>query len=278
MVGAIFEPDSEARGSVVVLSGSGGGIPDGYAERLADAGLRSFALAYFGLPGLPSALVEIAVEDLERGIAWFSTKHAGGGPVDLMGSSKGAELALVLGAYLGDRVRRIVAVAPTSVAWYGLDQSDPSVAGRPSWTCRGAPVPFLPYAETVQPLFGTDGIRVDVCYELSHYGPSDVEKATIPVEQCRGPILLLSGSDDHMWPAAIFADRVVERMSRAGGGGEVVNKVYAGAGHAFLHREFFANVGNDGRPLLDFGGTVSADEAARADAWPRIVSFLAELH
>ena len=35
---------------------------------------------------------------------------------------------------------------------------------------------------------------------------SAVERATIPVEKTRGPILLVSGTDDHMWPSTALAD------------------------------------------------------------------------
>jgi dienelactone hydrolase len=275
LVGTVYESAGQALGFVVVLSGSGGGVPDGYAERLAGHGLTSFALAYFGAPGLPVALVEIPIEGLRSGIEYFRDRWSGGRPVAVMGSSKGAELALILGAHLHDGVDRVVAIAPACVAWYGLDQTDPSSADRSSWTWGGQPVRFLPHVHDVQPLYGSDGMRVDVCYDLSRYDAREVEAAAIPVEQCREPILLLSGGDDHMWPAASFADRVVERMRRHGRASDVTNVVYRGAGHAFLHREFFANRDAHGRPIWDFGGNDADHSAAAADAWPRIASFLA---
>ncbi len=277
VVGAVFEPDTRSHGCVVVLSGSGGGVPEGYAERLASNDLTAFALGYFGATGLPSSLVEIQIESLQSAIDWFRERYAEGAAVGVMGSSKGAELALILGALLGDTIGRIVAVAPSAVAWYGLDQHDPTSGSKSSWTWRDEPVAFLPYCPNAQPGYGPDGMRVDTCYDLSLYDTPDIDAATIPVERCRGPILLLSGSEDRMWPAAMFADRIVERLSTHGRGSDVTSIVYA-AGHAFLHSEFFANVDSNGRPIWDFGGDPKADVTAASDAWPRIVSFFRGAH
>jgi len=274
VVGVVVTPDGEPSGSVVVLSGSGGGVPEGYAARLAESRLIAFALGYFGAPGLPTALVEIPIDGVARGIDWFRDAYLGGGPASVMGSSKGAELALLLGAHLGDAIDRVVAVAPSSVAWYGLDQTDPASGERSSWTFAGRPVPFLPYARDAQPGRGPDGMRLDMCYDLSRYDAAQVDDATIPVEHCRGAILLLSGSDDHMWPSASFAERIVDRLRMNGREAHVTSVVYPDAGHAFLHRAFYPNVTADGRPIWDFGGNEQADAAAAADAWPRIVSFV----
>ncbi|MGH2759152.1 MAG: acyl-CoA thioester hydrolase/BAAT C-terminal domain-containing protein [Actinomycetota bacterium] len=234
--------------------------------------MTAFALGYFGSPGLPRALVEIPIEALRSGVHWFRERFAEDQPVGVMGSSKGAELALVLGSRLGDAIGRIVAVAPTYVAWYGLDQTDPTSGNRSSWTWRGRPVPFLRYSVEVQPDLGPAGMRVDMCYDLARYEAPDIEAATIQVERCHGPILLLSGSDDHMFPAAFFAKRIVERLSSLGRDSDVTSVVYPGAGHAFLHSEFFANVDAGGRPIWDFGGDPEADKVAATDAWPRILS------
>ena len=38
----------------------------------------------------------------------------------------------------------------------------------------------------------------------------------IPAEKIRGPVLLISGSDDHIWPSQRFADRIVARLQGAG--------------------------------------------------------------
>ena len=124
IVGVVFEPAGGSDQFAVMLGGSYGGVPEAPARRLAQQGVCAFALGYFGAPGLPAALIEIPIEALQRGIDWFSDGYAGGRPVGLMGFSKGAELALVLGARLGSSVRRVVAVAPSNVVWFGLKASE----------------------------------------------------------------------------------------------------------------------------------------------------------
>ena len=273
VVGVVYQPEDGPGPPVVVLSGSGGGIPEEYARKLAEYGLTAFGLGYFGAPGLPPALVEIPVEMLGRGIDRFGAEFGDGRPVGVMGSSKGAELALVLASHRGDTVGPVVAVAPSCVVWYGLDRSDVTSMSRSSWTWRGSPLPFLAYREDQLPLTGPDGVRIDVCYDLSQYDPDAIELASIPIERAQGPILLLSGDDDHMWDSAGMAARLVRRAAERETSTVVESVVYAGAGHAFLHREFFPNVDARGRPVWDFGGTSASDGTAAGDAWPRISAF-----
>jgi dienelactone hydrolase len=274
-VGVVFEP-IESTGVAVVLGGSMGGVPEPFARRVAECGVTAFALGYFGATGLPSVLAEIPLELLVRGIELFRDEFASGAPVGLAGVSKGAELALVLAAELPHVIGPTVAVAPSCVAWYGLNFSDPSSMHRSSWTLHGEPVPFLPLAEGRMPDFTEHGMRTDSTYDLSCYTPAQVEAARIPIERARGPILLLAGDDDHMWPAATMSNELAGRMTAFGRSTELTSVVYPDAGHTFLTREFMPPPGSPSSPPIDFGGTVDADLLAAADAWARIGTFLAD--
>src|ERR1700682_1172409 len=144
-IGVVFEPEQGSDHFAVMLSGSNGGIPENPARRLAENGVTAFALGYYGAPGLPAELVEIPIESLERGIEFFRTRFAGPGSIGLLGISKGAELALVLGAQWGSAIGRVVAVAPSHVVWSGLKRPGPGDrrTTQSSWSFRGAPLPFL---------------------------------------------------------------------------------------------------------------------------------------
>ena len=277
IVGAVFEPFGGSDHFVVMLGGSSGGIPEGPARRLAENGVCAFALGYFGAPGLPPALVEIPIEALQRGIEWFSERYAGGRAVGLMGISKGAELALVLGAHLGGSISRIVAVVPSHVVWFGLKPPGPDPDRRStqsSWSLGGVPLPFLACPPNVMPTFSERGLRADAFCDPSAHGPQEVAAARIEVERSAGPILLLSGDDDHMWPSAPMADEIVRRMEDHGRGDDVTNVVYPGAGHVFLMQDFMPLPGPGRGPQYDFGGSTRADQIAGMDAWQRAVSFL----
>jgi len=276
-VGVVFEPAGRSEHFAVMLGGSSGGIPEAPARRLAENGVRAFALGYFGAPGLPSALVEIPIESLQQGIEWFSQTYAGGGAVGLMGISKGAELALVLGAQIGDSINRIVAVAPSHVVWFGVSAPGPDPdrrTTRSSWSLGGVPLPFLPCPPDVVPLISEHGLRTDVFCDASRHERWEVDAARIAVERSTGPILLLSGDDDHMWPAASMSEEIVRRMENHGRVDDVTNVVYSGAGHVFLLQDFMPPPGPGTGPQYDFGGNAPADHIAGRDAWQRAVSFL----
>jgi dienelactone hydrolase len=276
-VGVVFEPDKPANHFVVMLGGSYGGVPEGLARRLAENGVCAFALGYFGAPGLPSALEEIPIESLQRSIESFSERYAGGRAVGLLGFSKGAELALVLGAQLGTAIGAIVAVAPSHVVWFGLTPPGPDPDRRStqsSWSQRGVPLPFLACPPVVMPAFSEIGLRTDVFFDLSRHEPAEIDAARIAVERSAGPLLLLSGDDDHQWPSAAMANEIVRRMEENGRADDVINVIYPGAGHAFFVQQFMPPPGPGTRPSFDLGGNVQADHNAGVDAWQRAVSFL----
>jgi acetyl esterase/lipase len=276
-LGVLFEPAEGSDHFAVMLGGSFGGFPEAPARKLAESGVSTFALGYFGAPGLPSQLVDIPLESLERGIEWFRDRQAGSRSIGLVGFSKGAELALLLAARMRDAIAQVVAIAPSHVVWFGLTSPGSDGDRRSSsssWSEHGKAVPFLPSAPTFNPLFTESGMRTDVFFDLNRYGPSATAAARIRVEQATGPILLLSGADDHQWPAAPMAAEIELRMKEHGRGNDITNVVYPGAGHVFLIREFIppAMLGIGG--LYDYGGTPEADSVAGNDAWRRITNFL----
>src|SRR5260370_7501619 len=115
-IGAVFEPEVASDHFAVMLRGSSGGITEAPARRLAENGVTALALGYFGAPGLPTDLVEIPLESLARGIELFRDRFAGGRSVGVVGVSRGAELSLLVAAYLGDAIGPVRAPAPSPVA------------------------------------------------------------------------------------------------------------------------------------------------------------------
>jgi dienelactone hydrolase len=275
IVGVVFEPAEQSEGFVVMLGGSFGGVPEAPARRLAEHGLTAFALGYFGAPGLPPALVEVPTESVQHGIEWFRETYAANHAVGVLGFSKGAELALVIAAQLGETVGAVVAVAPSHVVWFGL--KPPGADGDPrsecsSWSRGRVGLPFLPRSPELKPVFTEKGLRTDVFFDPTAYEPEAVEAARIPVERIAGPLLLLAGDDDHQWPALPMMDEVVRHMGKRGRAAEVTRVVYPGAGHAFLVQDFLPPPGVG--PAFDYGGTIEADRLAGEDSWRRIAGFL----
>ncbi len=259
---------------MVVLPGSGGGIPAPLAAELASFGFTALALAYFGIEALPPELVEVPVELLAGGIGWLRQHSPRSNRIGILGQSKGAEYALVGASILPEDVA-LVAYVPSNVRWPGITRWQAEGERKGSWTWRGKPLPFLNY--DVTPEFETDSasgrpVRLSLLYGASLDQTDAVEAATIEVERIRGPILLISAEDDQMWPSKRMADEVVGRLIAKKHPFEVRHLSYAGAGHFAGPPSFNAHAGGGGR--FDLGGSADGNAAARTDSWPRVVEFL----
>jgi hypothetical protein len=61
-----------------------------------------------------------------------------------------------------------------------------------------------------------------------------VEHATIPLENRRGPVLLVSGTGDKMWPSPVLAGIAIRRLESHDFKFPFRHQKYEGAGHAIL--------------------------------------------
>lgn len=229
LVGRLFVPEGAGQHpAVIVLGGSEGGVEWSvpWGIPLAERGFVALALAYFGTDPLPARLQSIPLEYFSTAIDWVR-RHPRVDPdrVGLMGFSKGAEGALLVAA-THPTIRAVVAAAPSHVTWPGIT-GDPRVAA-PSWTRAGATVPFVPYD-----LRG--GLTTPFeAYTRSLANASAVTAAEIPVERINGPVLLVSGKGDRLWPSTLMAERVVERLRRHDFRFDAFHLQVEGAGHAAL--------------------------------------------
>jgi dienelactone hydrolase len=96
--------------------------------------------------------------------------------------------------------------------------------------------------------------------------------AAIEVETIDAPVLLVCGERDTLWPSCHMARQLRARAERAGGR-DVRILAYERAGH-----RVFGPAVSAGTPDFDrlgrWGGTPAENNAARVDAWPKIIRFL----
>jgi dienelactone hydrolase len=218
----------------------------------------------------------VPLERIERGLRWLATHPRVAtydGRIAIVGVSKGGELALVVAAAFPDLVGPVVAYTPSSVAWAGIDFGRADGMKRSSWSHDGTPIPWLPHPEGIVPTFSARGIVGLPVYEQGLKDAAAVEQAAIAVERATGPLLLVSGGDDHMWPATRMCEMVVERMRRHGRADAVVHLNYPEAGHSLFPYRKPANAARPPLPF-DLGGSPEADRAAHAAAWPTVVAHL----
>jgi fermentation-respiration switch protein FrsA (DUF1100 family) len=293
LVGRFFLPPAqsgslvnEKRPVVIVLGGSGGGFDLDKAAVLSRHGFATLALAYFGTPPLPSWLHRVPLDYFEAGFAWLAAQPE----IDMqrlgvLGVSRGAELALLLGATF-PQIRSVVAFAPSSITWAAVGRDKATGEIIPSWTWRGKPIPFAPL-----PLRGfmlRSAIPVVVfrrpvvfrnLFRAGLRNREAVERAAIPVEKIPGPILLISGGDDHLWPAAEMSKAILARLKRRNFYYPAEHLHYPCAGH-MLRYPYLPTTSRESRnPHLrnakfSYGGTPAADAEAQADSWRRAVAFL----
>ena len=219
-------------GGVVAFGGSSGGLGSAaaWAPMLASHGLAVLAIAYFGVPGLPDRLAEIPVETVARAAAWLLARDdVGLDRVAVMGQSRGGELALLAGASL-DVIGAVVGVVPSGVVWCGFGAAGPLDV--PAWSVGGRPVPYLPAVDGLPSGVGaSEPVATTPGFARLLRDETAVRAAEIPIERIQGPILLVSGEDDAMWPSTRLSEIVERRAAANGFAHPVVHLRYPDAGH-----------------------------------------------
>lgn len=267
LVADYFAPVAGAQasaGAVIVLGGSEGGLNGsrGLARHLADQGFAAIAVSYFGEPGQLQKLDQVPIEPIGRALAWLKARPDIHGPIAIMGISKGAELAL-LTASREPEIKAVVVGVPSSVVWAGIDMAGGPVGS--SWTANGAPLPYVHY-DLSKGFTGVFNLYND------RLGGAPAE-ARIPVENIHGPVMMISGQADGLWPSSRMAAEVEQRLKDHQFAYPVVSIAYPDAGHG----AFGIPVSPDAPGLARaayLGGTIPGLVAARADGWPRVLAFL----
>lgn len=273
--------DGDARPVVVILHGADGGTEAGerFGPILARMGYVAVGLPYYSpdwgqygppkaLPELAGSFVDIPVDQLAR----LRDALAAMPGVDieqfaLFAGSKGSEFALIAASRY-DWIDAVVAYTPSDIVWEGWGLETLEAEGtRSSFAFEGQALPFMPYRGFVEGLLAGDAADLRAIHENGRADHPEREAAArIPVENYGGALLLIAGEKDAQWNAARQARNIQATRQAAGLRTEVL--IYPEAGHDLI---------GDGGPRQAHrsGGTPEANAAARADAWPRVVTFLA---
>jgi len=262
--------------AVLALGGSDGGSPEYFLNLCVSAGFGCLGLAYWGTAGAQPTMVEIPLERIERGLQWLLGRPdivTVNGRAAVVGASRGGELALLLAATFPDLVGPVVAYTPSSVVWVGVDFTQPGGAPRSSWIHRGQPFPFLPFPANVPPAQSERGMSTLPIFEAGLDDQGAVERAAISIERANGPVLLVSGGDDRVWPAGRMCKMIVDRMSRHERANAVKHLHYPHAGHMLFPYARPSDAMYPAYPI-DLGGTAADDLAAHTAAWPHVIQHL----
>jgi dienelactone hydrolase len=270
LVARLYEPEKGGpHPGILVLGGSEGGIrsAEANAALLASRGYAALAVAYFGMEGLPQRLVGVPLDYLKKAIDWMSARET----IDrrrlaVFGGSKGGELALLLASRF-PALKTVVAYVPSHVVWQGIGGAGSS------WTYQGQPVPYVPYKGMPSTRGANQPLSLMPFYLGSLDNKESVSKATIPVEKINGPVLVISGKDDQLWPSSIMADMVVARLKEHRHPFKFEHLAYESAGHS-IRTIYGPTTRSMGNAQMSLGGQPAANARAQADSWPRALAFL----
>ena len=271
LVGRLYTPaEGGPFAGMLVLTGSSGGLALEPAAALASHGFAALALGYFGVPGRPDELSETPLEYLEAGRDWLAARgDVISDATGVMGWSKGGELSLLLGATYPE-FRAIVAYVPSTLV-YAWGRDDDGMLS--SWTKGGEPVPCA----------GVDGrgntdteppFSIRKGYEAALDDPEQIERASIALERTNGPILMITGEDDAMWPSSPYAELGMRRLRQHEFPHRYEHLCYPRAGH---------NIGlpNARTRLMPgayfaMGGNPADTARAGRSSWAAALAFLDE--
>jgi hypothetical protein len=264
--GNFFEAKAPGpRPAVLFIGGSEGGLLPAIhwlTDSLTGAGYDVLYVCYFGCPGTPPQLTAVPLETFDRALAWLKAQPGvDAARIGVVAGSKGAEAALLVAAPRPD-LRVVVVGMPSSVAWPAIDAHG---APAPSWTLKGEPVPYLPYATASFRKGGVFALYDDALpTERQHLD------AVIPVERIAAPLMLVCGEADTLWPSCKMAGEIAARRAAHRKPPPIILR-YPYAGHGV----FGVPPPTAVAALAQFGGTPEGNLAARADSWPKVLAFLA---
>lgn len=280
VVGTLYRNDETAPlPGVLVIGGSDGGPgAPGVAMLLASHGFAALSLSYFGVPGLSPTLENIPLEYFQKALVWMrSQPDIDSRSIAIYGESRGTEAALFTAAS-DPKVSAVVARSPSFIFWGGVTRAH--LPGKPAWTYHGQPQPYI--ANTLYGDFiltylwdratGTPVRQTPLFLE-------DLARATqqdnlpIPVEQIHGPLMLLAGADDQIWPSAMMAERIMGRLRLHGHAYQDQSLTFPEVGHSIPYVYLPARGVWQNSPF-DVGGSPEGIAKAQASAWPQMLKFL----
>ncbi|MEJ6004933.1 acyl-CoA thioester hydrolase/BAAT C-terminal domain-containing protein [Paucibacter sp. AS339] len=278
------------RAALIVLGGSEGGsyAAKAMAPELASQGYAVLGLPYYSpagwsssgptpaeLPALPASFKNIELELLEKARDWLAQQpEVDAQRIGVYGISKGAEFALNAAARM-PWIKAVVAVVPTDVVWEGWGPDVKGLDSASSFSWKGQALPWVPYKgfqdEFANAAMGKPIIirRPQDAGRTAH--PERVPAARIPIENYKGPLLMVGGSDDQVWDSGGMARNV--EATRARHGLPTISLVYEGAGHAITGHGYNPTTQSNAGPMK-MGGTPAADAHAQGDAYPKLLEFL----
>ena len=208
----LYLGDGKNQPLIVGLGGSEGGNAwtSDYWKKTRDQfiekGYAFLAIGYFGAKGTPEKLEKIAIEDVHYAIEVAKeNEKIDKTKIAIIGGSRGADLALILGSYYND-INCVVGIVASNVTFPGnTDHFTTS-----TWTYQNKELPFVPVNDEAVPFLMKRDLRGT--FEAMLKDSIAAEKAVIKIEKINGPILLISATKDEISPSTPMAEKMIARL------------------------------------------------------------------
>ena len=171
-----------------------------------EKGYAFLAIGYFKATGTPDTLQKIAIEDVHYAIRFAAkNKKISKRKIAIVGGSRGADLALLLGSHYRD-IKCVVGIVASNVTFPGNTNHFTTS----TWTYQGKELPFVPVNEEAVPFLVKRDLRGT--FEAMLKDTIAEKKALIKVENINGPILLVSATKDEIAPTTPMAEKMIARL------------------------------------------------------------------
>ncbi|WP_243463791.1 acyl-CoA thioester hydrolase/BAAT C-terminal domain-containing protein [Bordetella bronchiseptica] len=270
--------------AVIYMNGSSGGVNAPRAALFAARGYQCLALGIFNYEGRPQYLNDMPLEYLEQALRWVrDTQNPRNGFVAISGISRGGEMSLLAASHFPELVSAVVAYVPSPVM-HGVVSAGAPGTGRDAqvWTLGGKPLPHLWQDNATadwEAAYASDPpYRQTHAFMSASRDARAFERARIPIERYRGPLMLISASDDGFWPSTAYSEIVVRQRQAAWPARPAEHYVCRGAGHHVHYPNLPATLISKPHAmsglLLDAGGTPPANAHGNAGSYRAMLDFL----
>ncbi len=177
-------------------------------DEFLEQGYAFLAVGYFGGPTTPGSLDRISLDAIHDSIISIAANPMiDASKIALIGGSKGAELALNLASRY-PQYGAVVGIVPSHVSFPATTIQ----ALTSSWTHNGEEVPYVPMPLSAVPAAMKQDLHS--AFSIMLQDTAAVSKATIQVEHINGPVLLLSATQDEMWPSTYMSEQLMKRFKQ----------------------------------------------------------------
>jgi pimeloyl-ACP methyl ester carboxylesterase len=208
----LFLGKGKKQALIVGFGGSEGGNPwasnfwKGQRDRFLDQGYAVLAMGYFATKDSPAKLDRIAIEAVHAAVMDAAkANEINRECIIVMGGSRGAELALLLGSLYSD-YDAVIGIVAGSAVFPALTMT----MDTPGWSHHGKLLPFVPVTPATYPALMRRDLRAAFSTMMEDHHA--MNQAAISVEKINGPVMLLSAKQDEMWPSTEMSEMMVKRF------------------------------------------------------------------